>query len=1042
MKLKKLPNQFQRFGVAFMSLMMIFGQANPSWSAPASEMSKGHRPEMLVNDGLKALITGRVTDNEGIELAGVNVVIKGTAKGTITDAEGQFSLEVQQGDILVFSFIGYKSQEIAIAGQSSINILLESNVQLLESLVVTGYGVREKRDITGAVANIRADEIENMPVQSFDRAIQGRAAGVQVTGDGIPGGRVNIEVRGRGSITGSNNPLFIIDGMQMTSPITSDNIRSTIQSENPLNTINPNDIESIDILKDASATAIYGAQGANGVIIITTKRGKAGKTRFNLNTSWGSTRVINQRDVLNASEFAELSLEAYENRFGLDSDDYRDALANIGSPDTVTNYDWQEAAYREGFIENYELSASGGGDKTSFFISGAYNRVKGHVVETGFQRGGLRINVDHKANDRLTLSTSNNLARTVQRVPTQGNSGYNPNRIAHLIAPISPIYLSDGSLNPGVHGDEGIPLFGAYTNNVILDAQYNDSGIKKNTLLSNLAVAYQLPQGLTFRSSYSLDYQLVEQFDYIDPRASGEASKLDNRGQRTAISTQFFNWQTDQTLTYDKTIADKHQLNLVAGFFYRQSEREALSARGQGFITPKLDQLANSDLPVLARSGYTTFKTAGVFAQANYIFDDKYIVGATLRRDGHSRFGDDNRWGTFPALSAAWRVSSEPFMERFNWLSDLKLRASFGITGNSEINDFAARSIYTTTNPYRGRAGLVQSRLANNNLAWEENQTTNFGLNIAVAQGRVSVAVDHYIRNNEGLLLDRVLPNTSGFDEITENAGSIQNRGWEFELNTVNVVAGGFQWRTSANLALLKSEVTSLPDNIGDTLILSSVGQTFIVGEEAFGYFTQPYAGVNAADGRPFYLDENGHPTYRNNGGDARTFQGTDVPKWSGGITNTFTYKGFSLSTLFQFEGGHLINNVDRFFLEEAGSRANKNQGKSQLRRWQAPGDVTDVPVAVLGFAYPNDGADRIAGGNNRSLEPGDYLRLKQVQLSYDFPAALLQKWKLSSVQVYAQAINVWTITEYTGYDPELLGSDFGDMPAPKTFIFGTQIGF
>ncbi len=980
-------------------------------------------------------IKGKVAEDNGTPLPGVNVIVKGTAKGTITDIDGNFVIDAEQDDVLLFSFVGYHTKEV-IVSKISLNtaIVLVQDTKTLEELVVVGYGVQEKRDVSGAVASVKGEAISNMPVQSADKALQGRAAGVQITGSGIPGGETRVRIRGSGSITAGNNPLYIVDGIQ----ITSTNQSRLIETTNPLNSINPNDIESIDVLKDAASASIYGAQGANGVIIITTKRGKSGKTKFNFNTSLGAMNQLKKLDVINGPEFIALTLEAYRNRFGEDSDQYTNILNSLGRPEDAMSYDWQDAAFKTGVMSNTELSATGGSEKTTFYISGSYNNVDAHTVGNRYQRGNLRLNLDHKATDKLKISPSINVARIHQRIPPQGFFS-TPTLSAPLIVPINPIYEENGELSRSEFGG-GEPFFGSFNLNPIRDAELNETKAATTSLNTSLILSYTLTEGLNFKSSFALDYLDIKENRWSDPRTrDGE----DNGGEATVFVTTVSNWQTDQVLTYDRTFNEKHQFNSILGFFYRQSERETLDAEGHGFPSPKLKTIQNAAVPNDVNSFFTLFKTAGVFGKINYIYDNRYIIAFTLRRDGHSRFGADNRWGTFPAVSAAWRITEESFMPTISWLDDMKLRLSYGITGNSAISNFASRGLFSSGGEYDGLPGLQPSGLSNTLLTWEENATTNIGLDLSLFQGRLSLGSDAYIRTNRDLLLDRPLPNTTGFDEITENAGIIRNSGIELEVSSSNIIIGDFSWDTDFNLAFQKSKVIELPDAIGDTLVLSNTGGWYVVGKPAFAYYLQEFAGINAADGRPFWLDKDGNPTYQQTSGNARKFRGVATPKWFGGITNTFTYKKLSLSTFFQFQGGNLVNNSIRNFTERAGSTADLNQNRSQLDRWQTPGDITDVAISVLDFAYPNDGASPFNVGNDtRNIEKGDYLRLKQIQLSYTLPSDWVSKIDLQRVQVYGQAINYWTLTGYSGLDPEFIGTEFGDIPQPKSLIFGLQVGF
>ncbi|MEO1055036.1 MAG: TonB-dependent receptor [Bacteroidota bacterium] len=986
-------------------------------------------------------ISGKVTSIEdGTALPGVNVIIKGTATGTVTDIDGNYTLRVpSQGTVLVFSFIGLATKEVPVTGSNVIDIQMSMESTQLTEIVVVGYGQQEKRDVSGSIASVKGDIIQDLPVQSFDRAIQGRAAGVQVTSSGVPGGIAQIRVRGVGSINAGVSPLYIVDGVQVTSGDQS----QLIASSNTLASLNPNDIESIEVLKDAAAASIYGAQAANGVVLITTKRGKTGKTQFNLNVSQGWMQQLNKLDVLNGQQFVDLTLEAYTNRFGADSPEVeaiRDNIAGFTDPNNAETYDWQDAVFRSGLVQNYELTASGGNEFTRFFISGSYNDTETHVIGTDFNRGTFRINLDQKASDKLSFNTSINLSSFGQRVPTQGGFFSNPNRSAHLIVPINSIYNEDGTFNSGRYwgGDANSAFFGSYDVNVVQDALANEVTSRQNSALANISADYEIVKGLRFKSAYSLDYVDIRETSFQDPRTrDGQTGE----GQIEERDRKITNWSTDQTLTYTRTFNDKHEVTGLVGVFFRSSQTESFSAEGRGLPSFKLRTLQNAANPFSLTASYTIFKTNGVFFRGDYQYNDKYIFSGTVRRDGHSRFGAENRFGVFPAASVAWRISAEDFMGGARFVDDLKLRFSYGVTGNSAIGNFDSRGLYGTGGEYFGRAGLQPSRIANPLLTWEEATTANYGIDFSLFNGRLGGSLEYFRKESTDLLLDRPIPRTTGFSTITQNLGSLENTGFEISINSTNLIIGDFRWRTDFNITFLNSEVLSLTAE-SDTLFLGNSGSTYIVGEKVNAFMLQEFAGINPADGRPMWYDQNNNLTYNRTSGITRMYRGSAIPDHFGGLTNSFSYKGFTLTTFFQWQYGNLVLNGERGFTERAGSTADRNQNVSQLRRWQQPGDVTDVAMPVVNFAYPNGGASRFNIGNDtRAVERGDYLRLKEVRLSYQLPQALVNRIGLRSVNIYAIGVNLWTLTEYTGFDPEFIGQDFGDLPQPKTGTIGVNIG-
>ncbi len=982
------------------------------------------------------VISGNVTDgSDGTSLPGVNVVIKGTTIGTVSDIDGNFSLSVSGSEgILVFTSIGYVEQEIPISNSDQVNVIMSTDIRQLSEVVVVGYGTQQKKDISGAISSVSGDAIENMPISSFDRAIQGRVAGVQiVSGNGQPGGAVTVRIRGTGSINAGNSPLYIIDGV-----VVNDGDQSvTLDTSNSLNSLNPNDIASIDVLKDAAAASIYGAQAANGVVIITTKRGEQGKTKFNLNASYGANEPINRLDVLTGSQYTELSLVAWENSFqaGLVSQAAYDlALSRLGDPANAANFDWQDAVYQTGINQNYELSASGGSETSTYFISGSYNNQEGQMRSSEFERGTLRINLDTKANDRLSFKTSLNLATVTQQTAVTGAFFTSPS-LAFLVVPTNPITNDDGSFNTN--------MVGLFSSNIVEALEKNTRNGNTKSLTGNFRVTYKLFDFLDYNTSVSIDYININETRFFDPSATGTGVTLNGSiSQHSSIRT---NVQNDHTLNFHKVIDNKHDITGLVGFQYRQDKTETVNAIAADFATPFLSTLNNTSNFQTISGGNTRFVIAGYFGRVGYIYDDKYIVSGTVRYDGSSRFGEQNKWGVFPAAALAWRISKESFMDGINFLDDLKIRASYGETGNSEIANFASRELWGV-GIYGGSPTLVPAQVPNDELKWERNITTNFGIDFSTFEGRIGGAVDLYRRDTRDMLLNKPLPGTSGFTSVTSNVGSMRNEGIELELNTVNLVKGDFIWETFFNISFQRTEVLSLTDDVdtlGITTLGGNAGGTFIVGQPAFAYYLQEWAGVDPADGRGMWYDENGNIVYQNISGDTRAIRGSNNPDNFGGITNSFSYKGLKLDILFQWQVGNLKDFVTGSILHAAGSFENSNQTIEQYTDyWRQPGDITGVVAPYINENHPNGGQSPTNGNDTREVYDASYLRLKNVSLSYAFPPNVLQKLKISSLQVYAQGVNLWTKTNWPGLDPEVRFSDFGDFPAGKTYTVGINLGF
>ncbi len=971
-------------------------------------------------------INGAVKDKNGYPLMGASVLVKGTKYGVITDFDGAFSLKLTDNEVVLeVSYVGFKNKEVQIKDLSTIEIILEEDTSKLEEVVVIGYGSKTRREIAGAITQIDFDELENTPIQSFDKAIQGRTTGVQIVNSGAPGGATQVRIRGIGSINSGNSPLYIVDGVQ----IVQGQFSQVNTQENVLSTINPNDIVSIDILKDASAS-IYGAQAANGVVIITTKRGTTGGgTKINLNAHWGVNSVINRLDLLTGPEWTALVLEGYANRYGINSIQYQDQLAFLGNPSNAPNYDWQDLLFTTALVSNYQLSVSGGAEKTRYFASGSYNKTEGHVVGTGFERGTLRFNLDNGLGTRFRTSLSTNFSLT-QNQATRDDGFFfnNPTIASAFIVPTNNPYNEDGAIRE--------PLFGLYSENPLVNddpSLFNESSTTYK-ILTSFSADYEVFQNLIYKSKFGLDF-LTNNYKYFaSPKANVGAS---SNGEIVTSNNRNLNWQTDQLLTYDNIFNDVHKFDVLVGVNYRQEKRSFFSATGTEFTVSSLTSEGNASVQEI--DGFDTeWRMASVFGRINYVFDDRYIFSGTIRRDGVSRFGKDNRWGTFPAFSLGWLISSEKFMSRFqDVITELKIRGSYGVTGNANVDNFASRGFFTT-GTFVGRGTLLPNTVANPNLSWEESETLNVGFDASFFDGRIGISADYYTRITNDLLLERPLATTSGYSRVFDNIGEIENRGIELSLNTINIKLKDFKWSTDFNLSTVDNRIKALSGEV-DQINDGNFGIAHRVGESLGAWYTIRWAGVNPADGRPMYYDRNEELTF-NPTDDDRVVVGGSIPTYYGGFTNNFSYKGLKLSVLFQYSGGNYIRNRLAFSTKASGGFTDRNQQRSELNRWQKPGDITDVPIALNGFVY-----DARPGNaySSKHIEKGDYIRMKQINLSYDFPKLLLKNLHLQSMTVYLSGNNLLTYTPYSGRDPELLGGDdTGDYPQAKSYILGVNIGF
>lgn len=991
------------------------------------------------------VVTGTVTSLEdGMGVPGATVLVKGTTIGTATDIDGKYSINIPAGsNVLVFTFVGLISQEVNIGNRSTINVSLDSDVTALSEVIVTGYGTQPKREVTGAVSSVKGDAIQNLPLQSFDRALQGRAAGVQVrSSNGLPGGAVNIRIRGVGSVNAGNEPLFIVDGVQLNNQS-----NASFTQSNPLAFLNPNDIESMEILKDAASAAIYGSQAANGVVIITTKKGKQGKAKFEFNAFSGETQPMKYLDVLGGSEWYGMRRDAYINsgntlpeantlnNMGVLPSNWqtlsRPQLDAIGL--ALPTYDWQREVMGAGRLQNYEMSVSGGDDKTTFFLSGSYNYQEASFKPVDFKRGTVRLALTHQATKRLSIETNINLSTFQQNVPfaVAGSFLGSPAFSSSAVLPHNAIYNEDGTYNTAIRGVLG--------QNVVLVNAYNSGLQRTNTVVGNLITNYKIANNLTFRSLFGLDYRLLQGDNYRDPRTPDGAGVIGRSSVQSDWRTRFI---TTQTLNWNKTFNGVHNVSALAGVEYLSETREGISGAGIGFPTFQFRTIQSAATPESVSGFWTGYRRASAFSSVNYDFKKKYLMTVTARYDGSSRFGANNQYGLFPSVRVGWSLVEEEFLKNSSTVSEMKFRASYGLTGNDQIGNFDARGLYGGGGNYSGSAGIVPSSLANLGLSWETNNTLNLGLDFGFFENRITGSVDAFDRRTKDLLLAQPILWTNGFGDISNNVGELQNRGLEFELSTVNIDKGGFRWNTSFNITKIDNQILSLysglaflPANPG-----IAVGQP--VGRSGEGsIFSAEYAGVNPATGRPMWYDINGNITYLPLAADRR-YQGSSLGTVFGGLNNNFSYKGFELTAFFTYEYGGIGGDGQYSFLRENGTRLTLNALREvNDRSWKTPGQVTDIPRNLTTNAgNETRGSSRNSG--TAALLKYDFIRLAQLTLAYSFKPSLVSRIGLSRARIYMQGVNLWTYTDYPGYDPEFTGAGTGQVPLTKSYTLGVQIGF
>ncbi len=987
-------------------------------------------------------VTGKVTSaDDGAPIPGVSVSVKGTTIGTITNADGNYALTVPNNSSLVFSFVGMKTTEVTVSTGSVYDVQLEMDVMGVDEVMVVAYGTQKRRTVTNAVSKVNSNELEKMPVTSIENALSGQAAGLQINTGSRSGEANTIRIRGTSSISASSQPLFVIDGIPQGDyqlGYTGNNAQTS-----PLSTLNPNDIENIQVLKDASAAALYGSRASNGVILITTKRGQGGQTQINFNYYKGFQEATHYMEALNGSEYTELFNEAYFNATGVED--------VLGDPADAINTNWLDAVSRKGAINQYDFSASGGNEKTQFYTGLSYRDEEGYTIGNDFSRINIRTNIDHVASDFFKLGTNISVARTVNNRVSNNNSVASMSTSGILQYPNIPIY-GDGS---ELYGPEGTFYIGNGVN-PYNNIAYNLLNEVNENIHEAITVRPQITtfgeftffDNLVFRSEWSLDYiDLSEKIFWGLNSGDGGGSN----GVSQALTYQNTNWITTNTLSYSKILGEKHTVSAIAGYSFQENRLEQSNVTGEQFPNNDLWTVTNAAEITNGGGSITQFAIESYFARFNYSYLDKYLLEISMRRDGSSRFGADNRYANFPAASLGWIVSDEDFMKPMDWLSMLKLRASYGLTGNAEFltsstdaryavgANFPALGLYggdADGSDYGGNPGLSPTQLANPDLKWEQTSQLDLGFNLGLFKNRIDLEVDYYFKKTKDLLLDVQIPSTGGYTSIAKNLGELENKGWEIALNTRNLV-GKFKWNTNFNISFNKNKVT----NLNGEIIENGIGRA-MEGEPIGVFYTVKFAGVDPETGASLFYDLDGNKTttYSTN---YRQVVGDPNPDYIGGITNNFSWNNFDLSVQVQFvQGNDIYFDAGRYCANSMSLYFNNL--KSQLNRWQKPGDITDVPKAVLLNSTNRQNSSRF-------IEDGSFVRVKNITLGYNIPSQLLAKAHIRSLRVYSTAYNFWTFTNYKGHDPEVSsegtlnvgqGVDFFQAPPSKSLIFGVNIGF
>jgi TonB-dependent starch-binding outer membrane protein SusC len=955
-------------------------------------------------------ITGIVTSAEdGSSIPGVTILVRGTTTGTSTDINGNYKIDVlPENTHLIFSFVGMITQEVAINKRTVINVVLEPAVLDLGELVVVGYGTESSRLVSGSLGVVSDSELRETPLKTIDGVLQGRSAGVYISqNSGTPGGANSVRVRGNSSISAGNEPLYVIDGIPMTSG-NYGQIGFSGQSINALSDINPNDIESITILKDASAAAIYGARATNGVILITTRRGNQQRTNINFNGSWGLQEVAKKPEMLNADQWLE----------------YMERQADPTNP---VDINYLDEIFRTAPMNSYELSASGGDEKTQFFLSGNYFDQTGIILGTDFQRLNGRMNIDHQLNSNIkiggSLGTSYSLNNRVEG--DRSLHGVLPNSISR--PPVYPIYNNDGTYNQD----------GFFSNPIAIGKEAINEAHSYRTI-GNVFADIRIIKNLSFNTRWGMDHLSLREHSY-DPVTTRQGATTNGLG--IEAQTSVLNIVSNNLFRYTNTFGSLHNVEGLMGYSFEMFKRRNQYAEGIDFPNAYFQYLLDAGTIRLADAGATDRGINSYFGQLKYNFDYKYIISLSGRYDGSSKFGTNNRYGFFPAASLAWRLSEEAFFKELNVpVNEFRLRTSYGLTGNDGIPDFAYMNLYRGRANYLSRPGIAPAGMANDLLKWETTSQFNIGADIEFFKERIALSFDYYHNVTSDLLFNRPISLTSGFSSITTNIGELENKGLELSLNTVNIKTSVFEWQSKLNLSHNKNEILSLykDQNLLDLDRYSP--SAVIIGQPMSVFFGFRSLGVDPSTGDLVFDDVDGNGVINSND---RVVIGDPNPLFTGGFSNSLTYGQFDLSFFIQFSYGNDIFNATRIFTE-AMTYADENQSEAILRRWQNIGDITDIPRAD---------ADNINSNNrisSRFVEDGSYARLKSITLSYLMDKRLIERVGGRSARIYISGANLFTITNYSGMDPEvnyrgdsnlLRATDFFTYPQARTFTIGINLG-
>lgn len=1059
-----------------LAMMSMYPTAGMATTVPGNNISVAQQ-----SDGI---VKGLVVDQSGEPLIGVSITVKGQTTGTVTDVNGRYSLKAAPGTTLVFSYIGYTPKEVKANSGKELNVTLAQSTANLDEVVVIGYGTMKKRDLTGAISQVGAEKLKERPYGNALQSMAGQVSGVNITqSQGAPGMAPTIKVRGMSSINSGTSPLYVIDGIPLE-----DNTSSTgtnggdvqASNRNPMNNINPNDIESIEVLKDASSAAIYGSRGANGVVLITTKSGKAGKTKIDVSYELGMSKVLRKIDMMNATQWIDYEIAARTNSFNTakKSDPTlqpSSSMANYYIPDEFSDptwlqrigngTDWQDVLLRTAMTHNVQVSASGGNEKTQFMVSGNFLDQNGVVDRTYYTRYSVRSNINHKFNDHLSLSVKMNVTRS-QDYPNGLSGKSDVVSLACQSDPIFPIRVETGSL--GFKDPEsiwntfvkyGFQLWHPYS----LTREMEKKRIT-NTQMLNSYLDWRIIDGLTFRTAFSADNEDMHFRSYWNEGQDwGYSGWINATGDYSTLHQ--FNWVWENTLNYIQSFGD-HSVTGLLGYTMQKQTLEMAKMSANGFPNDLVHTL-NAGKVNSGNTTATEWSLLSYLARATYSYKGKYLASAALRADGCSRFGANSKWGYFPSASVAWRMSEEPWMKGQKWLDNLKVRMSYGETGNNQIDNYGAIGLLGYSSYVQNgnmEQGMYTATSPDPDLKWEKTWQVNLGIDAAFFNSRIITSLDMYYSRTNDLLLNVPVPVLTGFTSSLTNIGSLRNQGIEFNLTTHNLV-GEFSWTTDFNISANRNKVLKLGANddpiivntnsaLSITQVGGAIGSYYgykIVGvlstEEAAkaargetaGLGWAAPAGSEGGDPKVFDADGNGKIT-----SDDRIVLGNYQPNFTWGLTNTFTYKGIDLSVMLTgSQGGEIMNQNARFLGEFNG---NRNLYESATNYWRSdaePGDgMTPKPRSVY---------TGIRGQSTSYwVEDGSFVRIKNIRLGYTLPKSLVRTIGLTNIRAYVNLENVYVFSDYRNYDPEgstfqtgyRVGYDYGAYPTPFSATFGINLTF